>query len=153
MEQIEKSTSAKRQMRSDRVALSPECNEKVGRWLDGLKERFKGLKISRSELINWVLMNRPNVLDQSEAQQIHAAFFDEIHFASWALKELRKARAAGQSQSLAEILGQVESLGKSRHRVKRSPKRQFENSKDAAHEQAKKMTRNVIQELANDPTR
>ena len=45
-----------RQTYSDRITLKPESLCRIDGWLEQLENQFKGIKISRTQLINWLVM-------------------------------------------------------------------------------------------------
>jgi hypothetical protein len=105
----------------DRIVLHPQTAERLNGWLEDLSTRFKGLRLSRTDLANHLLMSRAAVLAPEEAETIRNQYFDEVSFAAWVLKEVRAAKARGQSVSITELYEGMTQSSKSRRPRKAQP--------------------------------
>ncbi len=89
---------------SDRIKLNQEALSRLTQWCDDLETRLRGVKVTRSDLIHFLILNRKETLSDTEFEELEKIHFDEVRFAQWALEELKSARARGESRSLAEIV-------------------------------------------------
>ena len=89
----------------DRVTLAPEALWRVSKWLDETRGQIKGSKISRSDLVSFLIMSHSPCLSEGELKELEGEYFDEVRFAAWALGQLKDAKAQGKTVSLNEILG------------------------------------------------
>ena len=108
----------------DRMVIHPETADRLDRWMEDLSTRFKGLRISRTDLANHLLMARAAALSPEEAETIRNQYFDEVSFAAWVLKEVRAAKARGQSISITELYEGMTQVAKPRRPRKAQPARQ-----------------------------
>jgi hypothetical protein len=97
----------KKQSRRDRVTLDPVAVSRLNAWITQIQLQLKGVQISRSDLVNFLIFQRGETLNPSEIQLLRKSHFDEAQFAEWALKEFKKAKDRGENPSLAEILKPV----------------------------------------------
>jgi hypothetical protein len=97
----------KKQPRRDRVTLDPVAITRLDSWLNNLRDELKGVKIGRSDLINFLISEHTSSLTIHEIRRLKDTHFDEETFAEWALKEFRKAKERGENLSLADILKPV----------------------------------------------
>lgn len=88
----------------DRVTLSPESLNRVGGWLSDLEERLKGNRVTRNDLVNFLILTHPPQLSEKETTELSEKYFDEVRFAEWALRQLKEAKASGNNITLAEIM-------------------------------------------------
>ena len=89
----------------DRVSLSPEALNRLGNWMAELEGRMKGSRITKSDLVNFLLLSHPASLSEREIELVAANHFDEVRFAAWALAEVKKAKAQGKNLSLSDVIG------------------------------------------------
>lgn len=92
----------------ERIALGPEAVARLDRWLEQLTAKYHGLKVKRSELAEWIVLNHAASLDDGEIRQLGDKFYDQVHLAQWILRQLKEAKAAGKEKSIAEIMGIVD---------------------------------------------
>jgi hypothetical protein len=97
----------KKQPRRDRVTLDPVAITRLNGWIDEVRSQLRGVQISRSDLVNFLIIQRSEVLTSREIHLLKEAHFDESDFAQWALKEFKKAKDRGEDISLADILKPV----------------------------------------------
>lgn len=88
----------------ERVALSPKSVERLQGWLTQIGETLRGVRISKTELVNWVIEGQAANLSGPEMTRIEAEFFDELRFAEWAVRELKRARARGEKVTLQALM-------------------------------------------------
>ncbi len=71
-----------------------------------LQKHLKGSRVTKSDLVNFLVLFHSERLAEKEIEQLKGQHFDEVRFAEWAIKELKKAKAEGRNVSLAEVMGQ-----------------------------------------------
>lgn len=96
----------KRAIRQDRVTLKSEALGKLNQWSKQLGDRIKGTKISRSDIVDWLIESHADSLSDDEISDLEKSHFDEVKFAEWAVTQLKKARANGSITTLADLLKQ-----------------------------------------------
>lgn len=87
----------------DRVTVSAEALTRLGTWAAEVGERLKGTQITKSDLVNFLILSHALNLSEKELSELSAAHFNEVRFAEWALRQLKE----GKVQSLSEIVGLV----------------------------------------------
>lgn len=90
----------KKQKHPDRITLPPNALEKLGRWIDLLHNKSAGIKVTRSDLVTWLINSHSENLSTSEVSDLEGKFFDNLKYAKWAVKEIMEARARGEILNL-----------------------------------------------------
>ncbi len=98
-------TKTEKGMGKNRVSLSDECYERLQNWEEQITGRCKGMRIKLSDLVEWCLLSRPEQLMGNELVDLQDKYLDDVSLATWALRELKKARSAGENVSLEQVLG------------------------------------------------
>ncbi len=88
----------------DRVTLSSEALTRLGAWMHEVAGHLKGNRVTRNDLVNFLILSRPPHLSEQEISELAKRNFDQIRFTEWALQQLKEARAQGKEVSLAEIV-------------------------------------------------
>ncbi len=88
----------------DRISLKAEALARVERWITQAEQRYKAIRISRTELVNFLILHRAAELSEEEARLLGEAHYDEVKFATWALKALKDAHARGEKVSLDDLI-------------------------------------------------
>jgi len=88
----------------DRVTLDAEALSRIDGWIEQLTSHNKGVNLSRKDCLNWLVNHHSASLTQEEVAELGAKFFDEIRFLSQSLKEMRAARARGETVNLESVL-------------------------------------------------
>ncbi|MGK5085316.1 hypothetical protein WDW37_18680 [Bdellovibrionota bacterium FG-1] len=86
----------------DRITINAQALERVNAWVDELEGRK--ITLSRNQLVNWLLCHHDTLLSPAELRGLETAFFDEVRFAEWALRELKATQSRGESTTLTEII-------------------------------------------------
>lgn len=94
---------SKRTHHFDRVTLSGEALTRIDGWIEQVTKN-KGVSVSRKDCLNWFILQHSANLSSEEIAQLEIQFFDEIRFLSQSLKEMRAARARGESVDLSALL-------------------------------------------------
>jgi hypothetical protein len=99
--------NAKRTRHKDRVVLSDEALSKVESILEDLKVDLKGAKITRSELVNWIMERQPNELPSSDRSKILERFYCPVKALEWAYAKAKSMKLGGQQVELEKIVSEV----------------------------------------------
>jgi hypothetical protein len=97
----------KKQPRRERVTLDPVAITRLDECVNQVQLQLKGVRLTRSDLVNFLVLQHPEGLSSAEIQILKTTHFDEAEFAEWALKEFRRAKERGENPSLADILKPV----------------------------------------------
>jgi hypothetical protein len=132
----EAAKQSKKQPRRDRVNLDPVSLARLQSWLDQFNQNFPTGKITRSDLINYLLSSRSESLSENELAGLRERFFDEVQLAEWALRELKAARNRGENSTLNEILDSLKIARpvSRKKRTKSAPQIHTENSEGQKQE-------------------
>lgn len=123
----------------DRIKISPEALTKLGKWNDEISRRLRGVKLTRSDLVNFLILNHEEQLSSRELGALEKEFFDEVKFAQWAVEELKSARSKGEQVTLAEIISTRRATNSEAHPSSR-PKRNSKKNQQAPSEQLNEPT-------------
>ena len=88
----------------DRVALTAEALTRLANWSGVAHERLKGSRITKSDLVNFLVLSHPPELTEGELERLKSQHFDEVRFAEWALRQMKEMKAQGKTVSLADII-------------------------------------------------
>lgn len=88
----------------DRVTLSPESLARLAQWIGETQNQFKGTRITKTDLVDFLILSHSAHLSERELEQLQIQHFDEVRFASWALGQLKEARAQGKAVCLSDII-------------------------------------------------
>lgn len=91
----------------ERIALTPDAAERVDHWIGQLASRLSGKRLSRAELVNWVVLGRREHLEEAELTSLQTAHFDPVKALEWAVKQAKAARAKGQPVDLGDYFGAI----------------------------------------------
>lgn len=109
----------KKTARRDRVNLDPVSITRLNEWTAQLSGNLVGMRVSRGDLVNFIIGCHAPALSVSELGQLRERYFDEVEFAAQALKELKKARGSGQKLSLQDIISSLKPPVTGKQRKKR----------------------------------
>ncbi len=88
----------------DRIKIGPEALSRLNQFSEQASECLRGVRLTRSDLVNFLILNRAENLSTEELKSLEEKYFDEVKFAQWAVEELKAAKIRGESISLATIL-------------------------------------------------
>lgn len=97
----------KRQTYPDRATLTPESLTRLDGWLKEMRDHYKGIRISRTQLVNWLITHRPPELSRDEKADLQRAFHDDELLAAWVLRDLRGRRARGETVTYFDVLSEA----------------------------------------------
>ena len=105
MESVETSTEVKiKKSYLERITLDKENLEKVDGWISKIMESKKGVKITKTSLVNWMIQQHSPDLSMHEQKRLEEAFFDEVKFGQWLIQEMKTRRANGEKVSVQDLL-------------------------------------------------
>lgn len=94
---------------SDRITIGPDALLRLNQFLEQSGKCLRGIKLSKNELVNFLILNHCDTLSSSELKELENKYFDEVKFAQWALSELKAAKARGEAVTFANIVSKVSS--------------------------------------------
>lgn len=100
--------------RRDNVALLEPSVQKISLWLDQIKAKKKGVKISKKEIVNWLIEKMPDSLSNSDLNAIIDKFYDEEIFLRQLLREVQKAKLDGQTEPSIEFVVKTKKIEKAK---------------------------------------
>lgn len=95
----------KRSEKSNRISLNAEALDRIEGWVRQLSDQFKGIRVTHSDIINWLVLDHGPALSNKELKEAKEQFFDDIALAAWALNQLKEAKAQGKTASLFDFIG------------------------------------------------
>ena len=116
----------------ERITLQPKAKEKTERWLEQATHSIRGLNLSKSDLVNWLVESHADELSPEMLTRLRDAYFDEVKFTAWALGQLKEARERGESLTLSELLSVAQPTVEAKPRVRR--KRREAKERGRGHE-------------------
>jgi len=96
----------KRYQNPERANLNKESLFKVNGWLEQLKPKLRGSKISRSDLINWLVTQKPEALTDREVSELITNYFDPVKALEWAVSEIKSAKSRGEEVDLSTFVSE-----------------------------------------------
>lgn len=95
----------------ERVILTVDSLGRVNRWIETLTPRLKGSKVSRTDLVNWLISKQPGELPSSMVSELECCFFDPVKALGWASEEIQRRQKAGEMFDVKEFMVQVLQIG------------------------------------------
>ena len=94
----------------DRIAIGAEPSARLDQWFSQLDGKYKGIKMKRNELVEWLILNRAASLNDDEIRRIGDKFYDQMDLAQWIVRQLKDAKATGKSLSIDDIMQRTSAL-------------------------------------------
>ena len=88
----------------ERVVLNADVATKLDTWITRITESRQGVSLSRKDVINWLVMSKGENLSPLEMKELADAHYDDVKFLQFAMRELKSARANGESVDLQDFL-------------------------------------------------
>lgn len=88
----------------ERVGLSPESLGRISGWVDTVTAHLKGSAFSRSDMVNWLITNRPAALLDSEVSSITRAFFNPLKAVIMGTRLIKEKQLAGEEIDVKAFL-------------------------------------------------
>lgn len=106
----------------DRVPISVAARERLDAWCTQVTKARPGVRLARKDLIEWLILERSEVLSSTEEKSLGDAHYDDLKFLQFASQELRAAKARGEQISLQEFINKVKTSEPSKPRKPREKK-------------------------------
>jgi len=114
-----KNTKPKK-IRYETLTLKKEVSSKIDVLMESIKTNTDHIKVSRGQIINYLLINMNTNFKKKDFQKIEQKFYDLEDIMSQATKKIREAKKHGGMMCLADFL--PESLLKTSRKAKSSKK-------------------------------
>ncbi len=79
----------------DRVALKPEHLTKIQSWIEQVTSKHRGVKITKNDLITWLIDSQPDLLPESCESELARRHYDEERFLRETLANFKKFKTQG----------------------------------------------------------
>jgi hypothetical protein len=96
-------TNSKAKNQNERIAISKEGSERLDQWISDLEKQNKGIRITRADIVNFLLLDHPETLSSEERSKLGNAHFDDVKFGFWIARTLRMKRANGESVTYDQL--------------------------------------------------
>ncbi|MBI4405090.1 MAG: hypothetical protein HY537_13080 [Deltaproteobacteria bacterium] len=96
--------SRNRRKKGDRIHLTKDVLARVDGWISQIESSTKAVQLTRSDLVNFILLAHQAVLSDDEIVQLKDLHFDAFRFAKWIAQCLKEAKLRGQNVSQQELL-------------------------------------------------
>jgi hypothetical protein len=100
----------KKNANTERISLTPEAAARIDTWIGELQSSFRGIKLRRKSLVEWLIQSHSPELSNAEKKIIKNLFFDEVSHAQWLVRELRAAKGRGELTKISDLLGSPRKL-------------------------------------------
>lgn len=87
----------------DHVALSEESTQKINKWFEQINSKKK-IRVTRKDMVNWLIEKSPENLSSGDLSAIISKFYDEETFLRQLLRDVKRAKASGEGDSLEVIV-------------------------------------------------
>ena len=94
----------KRYATPERVNLVKATTSILDGWLKQLSPRLQGVKVTRSDLVNWLLKRRSITLSEKELASLEQELFDPIKALEAAVVEAKKKVTLGEDIDLTALI-------------------------------------------------
>lgn len=91
----------------ERIALNQESLRKIDQWLHQVSDAVKGIKLTRSDLVNHEISQAEEYLDQRKLQMLREIYFDPLKALRWAITQAQEAKRRGELTSIDDYLSQA----------------------------------------------
>ena len=88
----------------NRVILSEETANVLDAWAGQMETFCPGIRLKRQDLVAWLVSQKDKELSPSEQKSIKERFYDDIELATWALEQLKAAKARNEKVSLVDLI-------------------------------------------------
>ena len=128
-------TKRKRYKPGDRVSLTNDNAKLVEQLLSQVHEALPVLKLTKFEMVNWMLKARSDKLTQRELAAIERTYFDPVKALEAAITEAKKKQGMGEEIDVEALVNEKLLLKK-----RRAPKRKLpSNLKEVAKTESVKV--------------
>ncbi len=100
--EIEQGIEKKQKSKMEHVALNELSVQKITRWFEQINAKKK-VKLSKKDLLNWLIEKLPEGLSTSDLNSITEKFYDEETYLRQLLRDVKRAKASGELESTVEV--------------------------------------------------
>lgn len=94
----------KNETQIDRVILGKTEAELLAKWVEDFNRKADGLiKVSRADVVNFLIANHATVLSNEETQTLAIRNFDEARWLAWSMLKMKEAKKKGSRLSFDEL--------------------------------------------------
>lgn len=93
-----------KKIRYETVSIKKEVSSKIDLLMESIDRNTNHIKVSRGQIINYLLLNSNTDFNKKEFQKIEQEFYDLEDIMSEATKKIREAKKHGGMISLADVL-------------------------------------------------
>jgi len=129
----------------DRVWIGADALNRLSGWIAEVNSKLQGVAITRSDLVNFIVLSHAEALSATELKEIEARYFDPIKHAQWARAELEAALARGEKVTLVDIVLNNRATAASVSRT-RKPKAELSKNSENPEKNAQKQSHSSAQE-------
>ena len=101
----------------DNVALYEQSVQKINTWIEQVKTKKKGVKISKKDLVNWLIEKTPDVLSNADMNAVIDKFYDEEIFLRQLLREVKKAKLDGNTEPALEFVVKAKKVDQKKEEI------------------------------------
>lgn len=112
----------KRTPKYDRVTLYEDALTRIDSWIKQVEASKSGVSLIRKDILNWFVLNSPEVLPAASVDAMAAQFFDQERFLKQALTRVREAKERGEKISIDDIMSEERGVKNKKERKRREPK-------------------------------
>lgn len=120
----------KRYKPAERVSLTLTNVELLDKLLSQVQLALPELKLSRSDLVNWLLRNRGSMLTDREIAAVQRDYFDPVKALEAAIAQAKKQQGLGEEVDVQALVNE-RLLLKKRRATKRKPARNLDRTVQA----------------------
>ena len=104
MSDVEVKPAKEKTAKTTTITLNSEVVEKVTAYLEQANSYLRGITISRSQFVNWLINQSSGSLSEFELANLTKHFQSEKGRALWVYEEILRSERAGLSKTIEEIL-------------------------------------------------
>lgn len=106
----------KRYKTPERANLSVENVQLIDGWLEQLSGKLNGVKLTRSDIVNWTLKQKKTNLPDRDISALEKEYFDPLKALEAAVAEAKKMQNLGTELDIENLLNEKVLRKKSRSR-------------------------------------
>jgi hypothetical protein len=87
----------------ERVLINSKVSSRIDGWISRLQRETSAIRITRSDVVNFILMAHSEELSSDESRELGKLHFDEVKFSFWVARTLKNAKAKGENVTLEQL--------------------------------------------------
>ena len=90
---------------ADRVVLGEVEANILTKWINDFNSKAEGIvKISKSDLVNYLIAHHTSNISNEEIQQIASRYYDEARWLNWSLAKIKESQKQGIIYRLEDLI-------------------------------------------------